>query len=195
MQDGRALSGATLVLARDAERLPQASEGNPVFGQHRTTTADVEGVFEFPAATPGIYRLYAIPRGRASTPRNAVASDTVQVLANSVARRDLIGRSGPLRGRVLRPNGAPVSGATVVAAVNGSRGGSAVLPGGTSFRSKSGGSGGFDFGRLPAGAYDVIVESSGFARKTVAAEVDSGYAEPLSITLDPPAGPGKKLTR
>lgn len=199
VHDGRPGSAFTVVLTRESSDrprpLPRSSDGNPTFGQNRTTTSDVQGSFEFPAVPAGIYRIFAVPRGRSTAPRNVVAADTVQVLGGATARRDLFGRTGALRGRVTRTGGSAVSGAQVSAVVNGTRSGSSVLPAGTSFRTKTGGGGGFDFGSVPAGAYDLTVEASGMPRKTVAADVDSAYAEPLVIQLDAPGTSGKKPGR
>lgn len=188
-------TGYTLVLTADtAGQVKTKGQTNPTFGSYKTATADVDGSFEFATVTEGSYRVYAIPRGRALVPKNAVASDAVQIFSNAVARRDLYGQSGMLKGRVTRQDGGPVRNARVVAQVNGTRSPNSTLPAGTQFTTTSNRNGYFDFGRLPGGAYDLTIEAPGFTKKTVASEVYSGAGEPLRITLESPSnkprGPG-----
>lgn len=193
LDDAGPCAGSTIVLLRENPVQPRGLPGDPgasTFGNHRSTTADILGAFEFAAVKEGYYRVYAVPRGRAVIPKNAVASEAVQVFGNGVARRDLYGRSSRVTGKVLRPSGQPLNAANVVAIANGTRGPSGTLPPGTRFQARTRGDGSFDFGRLPGGAYDITVEQQPFPKKTTGIEIYGGRLEPLSITLDAPGKPG-----
>lgn len=184
---GGAGSGYTLVLSSD--NLTQAKDQrSPQFSNYKTATADAEGYFEFHGVKEGQYRIYAIPRGRAIVPKNIVASEPVQVFANGTARRDLFGQSGPLSGRVTKQDGTPVAKVKITALVNTTRSPTSALPQGTVFTSNTNKVGGFDFGRLPGGAYDLQIEAPGFIKKTVPAEIYGGSSNPLHVTLDPVPG-------
>jgi hypothetical protein len=182
-------AGYTIAAIRENPSQPRSLNGgdqrDPAFGDNpRTTTADMFGYFEFPGMREGNYRIYAIPRGKGVTPKNAVASEQVQVFGNSNIRRDLFGRSGPLKGRVTRSTGQAISNATVTATVNGTRSPTPALPAGTRFTTRTKGDGTFNFGKLPGGAYDLTVEYPGFTKKTVGAEIYGANDENTQITLD-----------
>ena len=147
----------------------------------------------FPAVREGTYRIYAIPRGRSIMPKNSVASESIQIFGNATARRDLFGRSGPIRGKVQRPNGQPFANCNVAAIVNGSRGPSSALPAGTRFTARTRGDGTFDFGRLPGGAYDVVIENTQYPKKIVGVEVYGSNPESLAITMEQQGRPSGKF--
>lgn len=184
-------SGYTVVAVRDnpQQQSSVVSEANkdPRFGNSRTVTSDVRGIFEFPSLREGTYRIFAIPRGKSLTPKNAVASDFIQIFGNSDGRRDLFGRRGAVRGTVIQPNGQGLSGATVTAIVNDSRSPTPVLPAGTRFTTRTRGDGTFDFGILPGGAYDLTVDRPPFPKKVVPADVFGGASASVAIQLEAPA--------
>lgn len=185
---GVAGSGYTLVITTEnvVQTKTKGPQSTPQFGAYKTATADVDGYFEIKNVKEGTWRIYAIPRGRAITPKNAVAAESVQVFANGTARRDLFGQSGPLKGNITKPDGGPVGGARVTAVVNGNRSPSSALPAGTIFTTNSNKAGIFDFGRLPGGAYDLTIDAPGFPKKTATAEIYGGSGNPVQITMDPP---------
>jgi hypothetical protein len=196
MDGGDPGAGYTVVAVREnpSQKVNLNADPNrdPVFGNFRSATADVHGNFEFPGLREASYRIYAIPRGKGLTPKNAMASDFVQVFGNAEARRDLFGRSGPLRGTVLRPNGQGMNGVQVIAVVNGTRSPTPVLPAGTRFTARTKGDGSFNFGKLPGGAYDVTAEQGAFPRKTVGVEIYGASTEPVQIQLEQPQKGGSK---
>lgn len=184
---GTAGSGYSLVLVTEAPGAQKPLTGqNPSFGNYKSATADYDGFYEFPTVKEGMYRVYAIPRGRSLVPKNAVASESVQIFSNSTARRDLYGQSGPLKGRAVRADGTGIAKAKVTAQVNGSRSPTSALPAGTLFSTTTNKSGSFDFGRVPGGAYDITIEAQGLPKKTVPAEVYGGSGNPVQIQIDAP---------
>ncbi|MFN0206516.1 MAG: carboxypeptidase regulatory-like domain-containing protein [Planctomycetota bacterium] len=184
---GTAGSGYSLVLVGEAPGAQKPLGGqNPTFGNYKSATADYDGYYEFPAVREGTYRVYAIPRGRSVIPKNAVASESVQIFSNGMARRDLYGQSGTLNGRATRSDGTGIAKAKIIAQVNGTRSPTSALPPGTLFTTTTNKNGWFDFGRVPGGAYDITIEAPGVPRKTVPAEVYGGTGNPVQIRMDPP---------
>ncbi|MBL8694317.1 MAG: carboxypeptidase regulatory-like domain-containing protein [Planctomycetes bacterium] len=196
-------AGYSIVLIREAavgggRSLQQSGNGPPQFNSHKRATADLQGNFELVGIAEGNYRIYAVPLGKAIGPKNAVASETVQAMANGAVRRDLYGRSGKLHGLVRRADGGPVNGGQAVARVNGTRGGSNVLPPGATFRTSVRKGGAFNFGVMPGGSYDVTIEAGGLPPKAVPYDVYGGYGSPLEITLEaaaPKPKPGPQKTK
>lgn len=185
-------SGYTLILTNAPPSGGGKSKQNIQFSNYKTVTADVDGYFEFQNVREGSYRIYAIPRGRGVAPKNTVASEPVQIFANSTARSTLFGQSGPLKGTVSKYDGTGAANAKIIATVNAERSPTSALPGGTTFMANTNKLGSFDFGRLPGGAYDIIIEAPGSPKKLVTAAIYGGSEDPIYVTLDaPPNNPNK----
>lgn len=181
---GNVASGYTLILVAENPSSPVKLDPNSPFPRVKTATADHEGNFEMSGVKEGFYRVFAIPRGRSAVPKNTIASEPLQIFRNATARRDLYGQSGALRGRVTS-NNTPILKGRVTATVNGTRGPTAALPAGTVFSGNIAKNGSFDFGRVPGGSYDIVIDAPGFQRKVVPYEVYGGASDPIQIQIDP----------
>jgi hypothetical protein len=150
-----------------------------------TPTLGAVGTFVIPGLpTPGTYVVTFTATG--FTPATVVVDLTAGQSKNDVAVA-LTGGAGTVNGRILAPDGSGLGQATITA----TGGPSAVT--GTSLT--TGTVGAFTLAGLKPGIYTLMVTLPGYASQSVAVDLSSGVAAPVTVTMRPSWGTVQGVVR
>ena len=150
-----------------------------------TPTLGAVGTFVIPGLpTPGTYVVTFTAPG--FTPATVVVDLTAGQSKNDVAVA-LAGGAGTVNGRILAPDGSGLGQATVTA----TGGPSAVT--GTSLTTGTVGS--FTLAGLKPGIYTLMVTLPGYASQSVAVDLSTGVAAPVTVTMRPSWGTVQGVVR
>ncbi|MGB7924488.1 MAG: carboxypeptidase regulatory-like domain-containing protein [Pyrinomonadaceae bacterium] len=140
----------------------------------RTVTSAADGTYSVTGLAPGAYdlRVTAATYGTALRTGNTVTSGGTSV------QNFTLSTAGTIAGKISKPDGTGISGASVIALLSGTTIGSAT----------TNATGDYSITGLGAGSYTVEASASGYGAKSQSGvAVTAGATTTLNLTLNPPA--------